>query len=61
LSSADDVHTFTVKDLDINWTVRESEEPNVQTYTFDRAGTFQLICAIPGHQGFGMVGTIAVQ
>lgn len=61
LSSADDVHTFTVKDLDINWSVRGGEGPNVQTYTFDRAGDFQLICAIPGHKGFGMVGTITVQ
>jgi plastocyanin len=61
LRSADDVHTFTVKELGINWVVRGDAEPQTQTYTFDRAGTFQLICAIPGHQGFGMVGTLTVQ
>ena len=61
LRSSDDIHTFTVKELDINWAVRGDAEPQIQSYTFDRPGTFELMCAIPGHQGFGMVGTITVR
>ena len=61
LSAKDGVHTFTVKDLDINWVVSNQPDPQVQTFTFDRAGTFKLICAIPGHEGSGMVGTVEVR
>ena len=59
LVSNDIPHTFTVKDLDIDWEV--SKEPQTQTFTFEQAGTFKLICAIPGHEGSGMVGTVEVR
>ena len=59
LLSNDIPHTFTVKDLGIDWEV--SRERQTQTFTFDRAGTFKLICAIPGHEGSGMVGTVEVR
>lgn len=59
LVSNDIPHTFTVKDLGIDWEV--SKEPQVQTFTFERAGTFKLICAVPGHEGSGMVGTVEVR
>ena len=61
LSSTDGPHTFTVRDLGISWVVAKEDEPQVQTFTFERAGTFKLICAIPGHQGSGMVGTMEVR
>ena len=61
LSSQDVVHTFTVEDLDLNWVVRDQPEPQVQTFTFEQAGTFKLICAIAGHEGSGMVGTVEVR
>ena len=51
-------HTFTVSDLDINVSV-QSESTGEATYTFDTAGTYELIC-IP-HQALGMVGTITVE
>ena len=60
LLSVDEPHTFTVKDLGINWVVPKEKEPQVQTFTFTRAGTFRLICTITGHEGSGMVGKITV-
>ena len=61
LSSADDVHTLTVKDLGIDWRVTGKDEPQTQSFTFDQPGTYRLICAIPGHEGSGMVGTVEVR
>ena len=58
LVSNDIPHTFTVKGLGIDWEV--SKEPQTQTFTFEEAGTFKLICAVPGHEGSGMVGTVEV-
>ena len=51
-------HTFTVEDLGIDESAVGGETITF-TVTFDKAGTFELIC-IP-HQAFGMVGTITVQ
>ena len=59
LVSNDIPHTFTVRDLGIDWEV--SKEPRTQTFTFEEAGTFKLICAVPGHEGSGMVGTVEVR
>ena len=50
-------HTFTVDDLGIDVSL-EPGEPVRHTYTFDKAGSFKLIC-IP-HETFGMTGTITV-
>jgi len=61
LSSADGLHTFTVKDLDIDWRVTKKGESVTQSYTFDNAGIFKLICDIPGHRGSGMEGTVEVR
>lgn len=30
------------------------------TYTFTQAGTFPILCAVPGHAQAGMVGTVTV-
>ena len=30
------------------------------TVTFDVAGTYQYICHLPGHEAYGMVGTVIV-
>ncbi|MGH2429323.1 MAG: cupredoxin domain-containing protein [Candidatus Limnocylindria bacterium] len=30
------------------------------TITFDEPGTFAFICHLPGHEGYGMVGTLTV-
>ncbi len=58
MESESEFHTFTVTELDINVSV-QAEETVDATYTFDAAGTYELIC-IP-HQALGMVGTITVQ
>ena len=51
-------HTFTIDDLEIDVSI-DAESSDTFTYTFDKSGTFELIC-IP-HQFLGMVGTIKVQ
>ncbi|MCY4447951.1 MAG: cupredoxin domain-containing protein [Chloroflexi bacterium] len=60
LISEDEPHTFTVKDLGINWVVPKNEEPQVETFTFNEAGTYRLVCTVAGHEGSGMVGKITV-
>lgn len=58
LVSENEFHTFTVTDLGINVAVNGGESGTLE-FTFDTAGTYNLIC-IP-HQALGMVGTITVQ
>ena len=58
LASETEFHTFTVGDLDIDEVVDAGETVSF-TYTFVKAGTFELIC-IP-HEANGMVGTITVK
>jgi len=60
LKSRDIEHTFTVKDLDVNWFV-QSGITATESFTFDRPGEYRLICAIAGHEQAGMVGVIRVQ
>ncbi len=60
LISEDEPHTFTVKDLGINWVVPKNEVPQVETFTFNEAGTYRLVCIVAGHEGSGMVGKITV-
>ena len=54
-------HTFTVDDLGIDCEVDGGTTPGATatfTHTFDRAGTFKLVCLV--HELDGMVGTITV-
>ncbi len=51
-------HTFTVEDLGIDVDVNGGETVSFD-FTFDKPGTYTLIC-IP-HQALGMVGTITVR
>jgi uncharacterized cupredoxin-like copper-binding protein len=54
-----------------DWTVQGLEPPvHVQAqpgqsasgqFTFNRAGTFRIICVEPGHEAAGMVGQLIVQ
>ncbi len=60
LISGDEPHTFTVKELGINWVVPVEDEPQVETFTFSEAGTYRLVCTVAGHEGSGMVGKITV-
>lgn len=57
-SSESEFHTFTVDDLGIDESV-DGGTTTTLTFTFDKAGTFDLIC-VP-HEALGMVGTITVQ
>ena len=58
LTSEKEFHTFTVTDLGINVAVNAGETQTLE-FTFDKAGTYNLIC-VP-HQELGMVGTVSVQ
>lgn len=58
LTSEGEFHTFTVDDLGIDVPV-DAGATETLTFTFDTAGTFDLIC-VP-HEALGMVGTITVQ
>lgn len=58
MSAETEYHTFTVDDLDIDEEM-DAGETITFTYTFDRAGEFEIIC-IP-HQAFGMTGVIVVE
>ena len=57
LTSEAEFHTFTVDELGIDVSVIAHEEATL-TFTFQEAGTFELIC-IP-HETLGMVGSITV-
>ena len=57
LTSETEFHTFEVDDLDIYVEV-EAEDTVIYTFTFDEAGTYELICT--PHSAQGMVGTIIV-
>ena len=61
LQSTDVLHTFTVSELEIDWVVPREQDSQVQVFTFDRPGIYRLVCAIPGHVGSGMIGTIEVR
>ena len=58
LSAETEFHTFTIDELGIDVSM-DSGTTDTLTYTFDKPGTFPLIC-IP-HELLGMVGTITVQ
>ena len=60
LFSKDIEHDFTVEDLDIHWDVDGGERATEQ-FTFDRAGTYRLICTVPAHEAAGMIGEIVVR
>jgi len=59
--SVDELHTFTVRELEINWAFPKKEAPEFRSFTFEKRGTYKLICVIPGHTGSGMAGEIVVE
>ncbi len=58
LTSETEFHSFTIDDLNIDASVDAGEEQRV-TITFDKAGTYPIIC-IP-HETLGMIGEITVE
>ena len=60
LFSKDIEHDFTVEALDIHWSVDGGERATEQ-FTFDRVGTYRLICTVPAHEAAGMIGEIVVR
>jgi plastocyanin len=58
ITSETEFHTFTVEALDIEVDVWAGETVEL-TFTFDKAGTYELICR--PHQSVGMTGTITVR
>ncbi len=58
MTSEGEFHTFTVPDLDIDVHV-DAWKTKALTFTFDKPGTFELVC-IP-HETLGMTGVITVR
>ena len=58
LSAESEFHTFTADDLGIDVSV-DGGSTETFTFTFDKAGTYELTC-IP-HEALGMTGTITVR
>lgn len=60
LKSTDIDHTFTARDVNIDWMMKVGFS-TTKTHTFTKTGTYRVICTIPGHEGAGMTGTIVVE
>ena len=58
MTSEGEFHTFTVEELGIDVHV-DSWKSKALTYTFDKPGTYELVC-IP-HETLGMTGVITVR
>jgi plastocyanin len=58
VSAETEFHTFNVDDLGIDQAIDGGQSVEF-THTFDKAGTFKLVCLV--HEASGMVGTITVQ
>jgi plastocyanin len=52
-------HTLTVDELGLN--IALNGPSAVATFTPKKKGTFRMYCAVPGHAGAGMVGTMIVE
>ena len=53
-------HTFTIDELEVNIILPHGEITRVQ-FTPEIEGTFEFYCAVPGHRGGGMFGSITVE
>ena len=53
------VHTFTVDALGINEPIRGNSA--TIEFTPTQSGTFEFYCAVPGHRGAGMFGSLTVE
>ena len=58
LSSKQEFHTFTMRELGVDVAVNARETRDLW-YTFDQLGVFELVC-IP-HEQLGMIGTVTVR
>ena len=58
LEESEEAHTFTIRELGIIEGVKYGK-PNTFTYTFDKPGTFRLVCET--YRDTGMLGYLTVQ
>ncbi len=57
-----ELHSFTIDEFDIDQDIDGSQERDkveLVTHTFDKAGTYDIVCIY--HEGSGMVGTLTVK
>ncbi len=59
ITSMDISHTFTIDELGINIAVGAGQTVT-KMFTPEKMGSFAFYCAVPGHRGAGMEGTIEV-
>ena len=53
------VHNFRIDEFSVDQDVDVGEDETI-TFTPDKAGTFEIVCDIPGHRELGMVGRLEV-
>jgi len=53
------IHNFRIDEFQVDQDVEAGRDETI-TFTPDQAGTFRIICDIPGHVEAGMVGTLRV-
>jgi len=53
------IHTFTIDELGVNVALQGSS-PTAE-FTSTKTGTFVYYCAIPGHRGNGMFGSLTIE
>ena len=58
MTSEGEFHTFTVEELEIDVHV-DAWKSKALTYTFDKPGTYELVCT--PHETLGMIGVITVR
>ena len=58
MTSEGEFHTFTVPELEIDVHV-DAWKSKALTYTFDKPGTYELVCT--PHETLGMIGVITVR
>ena len=60
LHSTDIPHTFTISALNINVVINGGVR-KTERVSFDKPGSYKLVCVIAGHEAAGMVGTLTVR
>jgi heme/copper-type cytochrome/quinol oxidase subunit 2 len=59
VTANDTNHTFNIDELGINVAVSKGQTITKET-KLDKVGTFTFYCAVPGHRGAGMEGTLQI-
>lgn len=54
-------HNLVIQDLNVKTSVIKNEESETIEFKVSEAGTYEIICSLPGHKDRGMVGKLVVE